>query len=30
MRDGLRRASKFTWDAAARQLLSIYGEMAAR
>ena len=30
MRDGLRRAAQFTWDAAARQLLSIYGEMAAR
>ena len=30
MRDGLRRASKFTWGAAARQLLSIYDQMAAR
>ena len=30
MRDGLRRASQFTWNAAARQLLSVYDEMAAR
>jgi len=30
MRAGLQRAAQFTWEAAARQLLSIYDEMAAR
>jgi glycosyltransferase involved in cell wall biosynthesis len=28
MRDGLQRSAHFTWDAAAKQLLSIYNEMA--
>jgi glycosyltransferase involved in cell wall biosynthesis len=30
MRDGLQRAARFTWEAAAKQLLSIYNEVAGK